>query len=86
LRARFGLGGLDDFYDLVADFGIEIIPFTQDDVKSALSGFEKYGKGLSPIGRLNLGDCAAYALAKNLNAPLLFKGNDFAATDVEKVF
>lgn len=32
--------------------------------------------------RLNFGDCMTYALAKSLDAPLLYKGNDFAATDI----
>jgi uncharacterized protein with PIN domain len=40
-----------------------------------------YGKGIDPKANL---DCAAYALAKTLDAPLLFKGNDFAATDVQQ--
>ena len=37
-----------------------------------------------PKARLNLGDCAAYALAKVLNVPLLFKGADFSQTDVQQ--
>ena len=41
-----------------------------------------YGKGINSRAGLNLADCAAYALAKTMSAPLLFKGNDFAATDV----
>ncbi|MBX9682333.1 MAG: type II toxin-antitoxin system VapC family toxin [Hyphomicrobium sp.] len=49
---------------------------------SALDAFRTYGKGIHPRARLNLGDCTAYALAKGTNAPLLFKGNDFAATDI----
>lgn len=44
--------------------------------------FGRYGKGINPKARLNLGDCASYALAKSFDAPLLFKGADFAATDV----
>jgi hypothetical protein len=43
----------------------------------------KFGlKGIDPKAQLNLCDCAAYALAKALNAPLLFTGNNFLATDV----
>jgi uncharacterized protein with PIN domain len=41
-----------------------------------------YGKGIDPKARLNLADCAAYALAATMNAPLLFKGDDFTTTDV----
>jgi ribonuclease VapC len=44
--------------------------------------YGRYGKGIHPTARLNLGDCAAYALAKSMNAPLLFKGTDFSETDV----
>jgi ribonuclease VapC len=44
---------------------------------------ERYGKGIDPKARLNLADCAAYALAKTMNSPLLFKGNDFTETDVQ---
>jgi ribonuclease VapC len=61
----------------------EIIPFDEAQAKEALSAFDRYGKGLHPKARLNLADCAAYALARTMKAPLLFKGNDFAATDVQ---
>lgn len=47
----------------------------------ALQAYLRYGKGRHPA-RLNLGDCFAYALAKRLDAPLLYKGDDFALTDV----
>ncbi|KST58027.1 hypothetical protein AO398_23325 [Methylobacterium sp. GXS13] len=47
----------------------------------AADAFARYGKGRHPAG-LNFGDCFAYALARSLNAPLLFKGDDFARTDV----
>ncbi len=42
----------------------------------------RYGKGVDPAARLNLCDCVTYALAKHLDVPLLFKGDDFAATDI----
>ncbi|MBP1182306.1 ribonuclease VapC [Methylobacterium sp. PvR107] len=41
----------------------------------------RYGTGRHPAG-LNFGDGFAYALARSRNAPLLFKGDDFACTDV----
>ncbi|MBX3485815.1 type II toxin-antitoxin system VapC family toxin [Phenylobacterium sp.] len=47
----------------------------------ALDAFLRFGKGNHPA-RLNLGDCFAYALAKRLDAPLLYKGDDFAQTDI----
>ena len=51
------------------------------DEGDALSAFWRFGKGRHPA-RLNLGDCFAYALAKRLDAPLLYKGDDFAKTDI----
>jgi ribonuclease VapC len=48
----------------------------------ALEAYLTYGRRFHRAG-LNLGDCFAYALAKKLNAPLLYKGSDFAITDVE---
>jgi ribonuclease VapC len=48
----------------------------------ALEAFRMYGKGTHPKARLNFGDCASYALAKSRDIPLVFKGDDFAHTDV----
>ena len=48
----------------------------------ARRAFRKYGKGRHPAG-LNFGDCFSYALARALDEPLLFKGNDFSQTDIE---
>lgn len=47
----------------------------------ALAAYLKFGKGFHPA-RLNLSDCFAYALAKALDAPLLYKGDDFSQTDI----
>jgi ribonuclease VapC len=60
----------------------EIAPFDVAQVRAALAAFGRYGKGIDPRARLNLADCAAYALATTLGWPLLVKGEDFAATDV----
>lgn len=48
----------------------------------AAEAFVRFGKGRHPA-RLNLGDCFSYALAKSLNAPLLYKGLDFGLTDIQ---
>lgn len=82
LRFRRGPTGPEDVLDIVSSMGIEIIPFDAPAATLALDAFGRYGKGLHSTARLNFGDCAAYALAKGMNAPLLFKGNDFAATDI----
>lgn len=47
----------------------------------ALEAYLRYGKGIHPA-RLNLADAFAYALAKHLDAPLLYKGDDFPLTDI----
>lgn len=62
-----------------------VIAVAFDERQSALAfdAYQRWGKGNHPAG-LNLGDCAAYALAKSLDAPLLFKGKDFARTDVKR--
>jgi ribonuclease VapC len=49
--------------------------------EAARDAFLRHGKGRHPAG-LNLGDCAAYALAKAHGLPLLFKGEDFRKTDL----
>jgi ribonuclease VapC len=49
----------------------------------ALEAFRRHGKGIDPKAKLNFCDCAVYALAKAMRAPLLFKGEDFKATDIE---
>jgi ribonuclease VapC len=60
----------------------EIVPFTAEHVSLARDAWRRYGKGRHKAG-LNLGDCFAYALAKERDQALLFKGDDFAATDIE---
>ncbi|MBI3182392.1 MAG: type II toxin-antitoxin system VapC family toxin [Myxococcales bacterium] len=69
---------LGEFLDLI---GAEVVPFDEIQAELAREGFEKFGKGRHPAG-LNFGDCFSYALAKALDEPLLFKGDDFSKTDV----
>jgi ribonuclease VapC len=67
---------------LLAQIDPEIVPFTAAHVQLAREGWRRFGKGRHPAG-LNFGDCFAYALARARNQPLLFKGDDFARTDVK---
>ncbi len=85
LRARRGAMGARELSGLLEATAVEIVPFDAASASSALDAFERYGKGINPKARLNLGDCAVYALAKDMNAPLLFKGKDFAGTDIPPV-
>jgi len=64
------------------DNDFEIAAFEAAQSRAAIAAYGRYGKGVDPKARLNLADCAAYALAKTLDWPLLFKGADFSATDV----
>ncbi len=59
----------------------EVAPVDADQVEIARAAYRKYGKGRHAAG-LNFGDCYSYALAKASGEPLLFKGADFARTDV----
>lgn len=72
---------LNEYELLFETAGLTIAPFDEQQSMLAFEGFRRWGKGIHPAG-LNFGDCAAYALAKSLDAPLLFKGEDFARTDV----
>jgi ribonuclease VapC len=72
---------LDDFLE---EARVEIAPFDAGQAQHARDAFVRYGKGRHPAA-LNLGDCAAYALAASRKLPLLFKGEDFRKTDVMAV-
>lgn len=61
--------------------GIALEPVTLDQGYLARQAFLDFGKGRHPAG-LNFGDCFAYALARITNEPLLYKGEDFAQTDL----
>jgi ribonuclease VapC len=71
-----------EFDAFMARLELEVMPFTADQAWRAREAHRRYGRGRHPAG-LNLGDCFAYALAKSRDEPLLFKGDDFARTDVK---
>ncbi len=75
-------GGAAEMADLLEAIGVEVVPVDARQVDLAFDGFRRFGKGRHPAG-LNFGDLFAYALARALDAPLLFKGDDFARTDVK---
>jgi ribonuclease VapC len=72
---------LDDFFR-VSHISIESVTRRQAEI--AREAYRDFGKGRHKA-RLNLGDCFAYALAKEMDEPLLFKGRDFNQTDIEAV-
>lgn len=67
---------------VIRHFAVELIPVSLQQVRMARRAYRMFGKGNHPAG-LNFGDCFAYALARDLSELLLFKGNDFAKTDIE---
>jgi ribonuclease VapC len=75
-------GGAAKFAEALIELGVEIIPFTPEQARLALEAFKRFGKGRGAKASLNFGDCFVYALAKEFGAPILFKGNDFAQTDI----
>jgi ribonuclease VapC len=77
-----GRAQLTDLLDgLLSELGIELVPFDQQQARAGQTAFLRFGKGRHPAG-LNFGDCISYALAQSRGLPLLFKGEDFAKTDV----
>lgn len=80
---RTGPDGVRDLKLFVAEAEITIVPVTREHAEIAEEAFRRYGRGNHPAG-LNYGDCFAYALAKAADEPLLFKGEDFARTDVAR--
>ncbi len=81
LLARKGPPGLRELDLLFHSAGVDVVPFTDTHLILAREAFHRYGKGRHAAG-LNLGDCCAYALSMNSGEPLLYKGRDFAQTDV----
>jgi ribonuclease VapC len=68
--------------DVVKDAAVIIEPVTERQVYIAREAYRDYGKGSGHPAGLNFGDCFAYALARDKGEPLLFKGTDFAHTDI----
>jgi ribonuclease VapC len=63
------------------ELGLVVLPFDEVHSDVAIEAFFRFGKGRHPAA-LNYGDCMTYATAQLARHPLLFKGNDFAQTDV----
>ncbi|HLY06929.1 MAG TPA: type II toxin-antitoxin system VapC family toxin [Rhizomicrobium sp.] len=72
-----------DVREFLAIAGVECLPITGEDTRVALAAFSRSGKGTGHPAQLNLGDCFAYAIAHSRGVPLLFKGDDFAKTDID---
>ena len=82
IESRFGEAGGENLDAYAHRAGIELVPVTAEHAQAARRAWRRYGKGNHPAG-LNFGDCFAYALAETMREPLLYKGDDFALTDIE---
>jgi ribonuclease VapC len=71
--------------DLIARLRIAVEPVTLSQVVIARDAHRRFGRGTGHPARLNFGDCFAYALARELDEPLLFVGQDFIHTDVRRI-
>ena len=70
------------FDSFIMDAITDIVPFTAEHARIARRAYQEFGKGSGHRAGLNLGDCFAYALAKQSGEALLFKGDDFGHTDI----
>ena len=65
-----------------AEHDITVVAIERADADAALSAFSRYGKGEGRPGKLNMGDCFAYGMAERRSLGLVYKGTDFAGTDL----
>lgn len=84
LMARLGRDPIVALEKLLLAFEAEVIPFTDDHTRIALNAYVKYGKGRGKRAGLNFGDCLCYATAVLAGQPLLYVGDDFSKTDIQK--
>ena len=82
VEGRGGTEAGEELDALLRSTRVEFVPVTQEQVQVARQAWRRFGKGNHPAA-LNFGDCFAYALAEVTGEPLLFKGDDFALTDIE---
>lgn len=83
LIVSFGRSAEPQLRAVLDRFGIEVVPLTETRARAAAASYRRYGRGWHAAG-LNFGDCFAYALAKEHDCPLLFVGEDFGLTDVQR--
>ncbi len=84
IETRKGEPGGRELDTLLRVADVVVVPVDADHVAEARRAYRRFGKGRHAAG-LNVGDLFAYALARTAGEPLLFKGQDFAKTDVGRV-
>jgi ribonuclease VapC len=83
LHARLGSGANGLLERMLDELGIEEIPFGEIHWREAVDAYRRFGRGQHPAG-LNFGDCLTYAAARLTGEPLLYVGEDFSRTDLER--
>jgi ribonuclease VapC len=73
------------FDEFFREARLRIEPVTEAQARIAREAYRDFGKGSGHAAALNFGDCFAYALAKAMDEPILFQGNDFSHTDLTPV-
>ena len=81
VAARRNVG--DEMAKLIDGLGFNVVPVTAASARRVAQAYFRWGKGVHP-GGLNFGDCFAYAVAKEHSCPLLFIGDDFSKTDLQR--
>ena len=81
VESRGGLAAGVEMDRFLERLGVEVVPVALEQLASARYAWRRFGRGNHPAA-LNFGDCFAYALAEVSREPLLFKGDDFARTDI----
>ena len=84
LYARHGIAGSRVLDEFLRSARISIASVDEEQANAARIAFRRFGKGRHPAA-LNFGDCFSYALSKVTGEPLLYKGEDFAQTDIAAV-
>lgn len=84
IEARKGDSGGRELDVLISRSKIEVVPVDEDQVDEARRAWRRFGRGRHAAG-LNYGDLFSYALSRTTGEPLLYKGDDFARTDVARV-
>jgi ribonuclease VapC len=82
MRARKGPGGEIALDSLLERMGTQVVPMSLAAAKLARLAYGRWGRGVGDPALLNFGDCLAYGVAMAEQRPLMFKGDDFAQTDV----